>query len=258
VTERGDTFAEVQRAYFEEAEVERFRWTTSAPGFAETEDALLAPLTSQLASPCLEIGCGEGNNLVRLARQHRCVGVDLYPRKLRFAARELPECRFASADATKLPFADACFRAVFVRDLLHHVREPRDVIAEVARVLAPGGRFCLLEPNGRNPLVWLQTRTVPAEAGAREFTPARVARMLEGAPFEDVRMSERQPFPLRRALLHYEKGLPRLGASRAARGALAFAEGALGALLPRSRWTYVQIAATRAPALRRAGAGSSP
>ena len=33
--------------------------------------------------------------------------------------------------------------------------------------LRPGGRLCLLEPNGRNPLIWLQSRIVPAEAGAR-------------------------------------------------------------------------------------------
>ena len=46
---------DVQRAYFEEAEVERFRWTTSAPGFAETEDELLAGVGSKLSSPLLEV-----------------------------------------------------------------------------------------------------------------------------------------------------------------------------------------------------------
>jgi hypothetical protein len=69
--------------------------------------------------------------------------------------------------------------------------------------------------------------------------------MLDGAPFEVISVGERQPLPLRRAVLHYEKGLPKLGTSRAGRAALAAAERVLGGLLPRSRWTYVQISATR-------------
>ena len=238
---------EIQRAYFEEAEAERFHWTTAAPGFAETEDALLAPITEQLRAPLLEVGCGEGNNLVRFRDLGRCTGVDLFPRKLAFAAGQLPACRFATADAARLPFADASFESVFVRDLLHHVPEPRRVLAEVARVLVPGGPFCLLEPNGRNPLIWLQTRLVAAEAGARDFSATRVATFFEGLPFESPEIRHRQPFPLRRALLHYEKGLPALGRSRVARSLVAGGEQLVGALLPRSRWTYLQITTRRSP-----------
>lgn len=237
---------EVQRAYFEEAEVERFRWTTNAPGFAETEDELLAPIASQLSSPLLEIGCGEGNNLVRFSRTSTCTGVDLFPKKLAFAARELPSCRFATADGAALPFAPATFASVFVRDLLHHVPDPRKVLAEVSRVLRPGGRFCLLEPNGRNPLIWLQTRVIAAEAGARDFSPERVSSFFEGLPFTGREVAMRQPFPLRRAVLHYEKGLPGLGANPTTRRLVASSERALGSLLPRSRWTYIQITALRA------------
>lgn len=236
---------EVQRAYFEDAEVERFRWTTRAAGFAETEDALLAPVAERLAAPLLEIGCGEGNNLLRLAGLGACTGVDLFPRKLAFAARELCAARFAAADGARLPFADARFASVFVRDLLHHVEDPPAVLREAARVLRPGGHLVLLEPNGRNPLVWLQTRLVPAEAGARDFDADRVRGFLEGLPFHDLRVEARQPLPLRRALLHYQKGLPALGRNRLARAVLAAGERVLGALLPRSRWTYVQASAVR-------------
>jgi SAM-dependent methyltransferase len=237
---------EVQRAYFEEAEAERYRWVTAAPGFAETEDALLEPLARGLEAPLLEIGCGEGNNLLRFGGVGPRVGVDLFRKKLAFAARELPAARFAAADAARLPFADACFGSAFVRDLLHHVESPRAVLAEVARVLRPGARFVLLEPNGRNPLVWVQTRMVPAEAGARGFTPERVRSFFEGLPFTDLVLEARQPFPLRRAVLHYQKGLPALGESRLARSLLTASEAALGALLPETRWTYIQITTRRA------------
>ena len=241
---------DVQRAYFEEAEVERFHWVTGAPGFAETEDELLRPLARGLEAPLLEIGCGEGNNLLRFAEVGARTGVDLFRKKLGFAARQQPAAGFAAADAARLPFADAAFASVFIRDLLHHVADPRAVLREVARVLRPGGRFVLLEPNGRNPLIWLQTRVVPAEAGARDFDAERVAGFLSGLPFEALRVEARQPLPLRRALLHYEKGIPALGRSRGGRALLAASESALGLCLPRSRWTYVLITARRA--------GSSP
>lgn len=246
MTGQPEDFAEVQRDYFEEAEVERYRWITTAKGFAETEDALLEPLAERLESPCLEIGCGEGNNLLRFAAGRRCTGVDLFPKKLRFAAGELPGCGFAAADGARLPFSNGSFRSVFVRDLLHHVPEPRAVLDEVGRVLAPGGVLCLLEPNGRNPLIWLQTRIVPAEAGARDFSPETVRAMLDGLPFEELELELRQPMPLRRAVLHYERGLPGLGNSPTARAVLEASETMLGALLPRTRWTYIQIFARRA------------
>jgi len=237
--------AEIQRSYFEEAEVRRFHWTTSAPGFAETEDELLEPLLPSLESPCLEIGCGEGNNLVRLARRVRCYGVDLFPKKLAFAVRQLPEVRFAAADACHLPFADASFESVFVRDLLHHVADPSAVLVEVARVLSPGGALCLLEPNARNPLVRLQTHLVPAEAGARVSCADHLAQLLDGLPLEETAIETRLPLPLRRAVLHYELGFPALGRSQLPRRALVWVERALGRLLPPRFWSYVLVTARR-------------
>jgi len=236
---------EIQRAYFEEAEVERFRWTTTAPGFAETEDQLLAPIAAGLESPLLEIGCGEGNNLLRFSHLLGCTGVDLFPKKLAFAHRELPNCRFASADGACLPFAAESFASIFVRDLLHHVADPRKILAEVSRVLRPGGQLWLLEPNGSNPLIWLQSRLVPAEAGARDFSPDRVRGFFEGLPFSRPQLALRQPLPLRRAVLHYQRGLPGLGRNRLSRRLLSASEGAVGALIPRSRWTYIEVNARR-------------
>jgi SAM-dependent methyltransferase len=239
-------FQRRQRDRFADAEAERFRWTTRAPGFAESEDELLAPLLADLPAPCLEIGCGEGNNLLRLARAGRCVGVDLFPRKLAFAARELPGVAFAAADAAALPFRDGSFRSVVVRDLLHHVPCPERVVAEAVRALARDGRLWILEPNAHNPLVALHARLVPAEIGALRSDPERVARLLQGLPLEAVRVETRQPLPLRRLLLHYRFGAPSLGRSRAVRGLLGALESAAGRLLPASRWCYALVSARRA------------
>ncbi|QDE65942.1 hypothetical protein BHS09_02385 [Myxococcus xanthus] len=45
------------------------------------------------------------------------------------------------ADAYVLPFDDGCFDVVTCMDFLEHVEEPARVVAEAARVLAPGGLF---------------------------------------------------------------------------------------------------------------------
>jgi ubiquinone/menaquinone biosynthesis C-methylase UbiE len=247
VTARGSDHAARQHAYFERADAERFHWTTRCAGFAETEDALLAPLLSLVESPCLEVGCGEGNNLVRLMDRAQCFGVDLFPDKLAFAARALPGVHLVTADARQLPFGSARFRTVFVRDLLHHVLDPGVLLAEAVRTLAPGGALCLLEPNGRNPVVRLQTHLVPAEAGARASSPEHIAALLRNLPLREVEIRTCQPLPLRRALLHYRFGLPSIGRHESARRALSLFEDGLGRLLPASRWSYVVATARRKP-----------
>lgn len=245
MTVRDSEHAAQQQAYFERADAEHFHWTTGAAGFAETEDALLAPLLPLVESACLEVGCGEGNNLVRLVGRASCIGVDLFPDKLAFAARALPGVHFATADALHLPFSAARFRTVFVRDLLHHVLDPEALLAEAVRTLAPGGALCLLEPNGRNPVVRLQTHLVLAEAGARGSSPDSIAALLRDLPLGDVEIRTSQPLPLRRALLHYRFGFPSLGRHEAARRALCRLEDGLGRLVPASRWSYVVATARR-------------
>jgi len=238
-------FRAVQRAYFDHADRERFVWTTAGAGFAEVEDEILAPFLGAIVAPCLEIGCGEGNNLLRLRRRGWCVGIDLFGAKLAFAAQQLPDAAFATADAAALPFHEASFRSVFIRDLLHHVPAPERVLAEAVRVLAPGGALCILESNGRNPIVQLQTRLVAAERGARRSGPARIRALLRGLPLTAVDVRTLQPLPLRRLVLHYKLGLPSLGRHAAARRVLVAVERVLGRLLPASRWTYVAATARR-------------
>jgi SAM-dependent methyltransferase len=240
-----EEFHRVQREYFEEPEIDHYRWTTEDPGFACTEDELLAPICERLEGPCLEVGCGEGNNLSRLAPVAPCFGVDLFRRKLQFAAREIPEAEFAVSRAESLPFADGQFRTVFIRDVLHHMEDPRAVLEEALRTLAPGGRLWLLEPNSRNPIVRLQIGLVPAEHGARKFNRDYVASLLDGLPIHDLEMGVEQPFPLRRVVLHYEFGFPALGRWGPARACLSAAENLIGQLVPKNYWCYVSATAIK-------------
>jgi ubiquinone/menaquinone biosynthesis C-methylase UbiE len=223
------------------ADVERFRWTTGAPGFAETEEELLETLRLRVSEPCLEIGCGEGNNLLRLSRSAQCVGIDRSVPKLVFAAKELPAVRFIAADGAALPFRDGAFKTVFIRDLLHHVESPSVVVDEALRVLAIGGHLLVLEPNGRNPIIRLQGLLVSAEAGARTSGRASLAALFDGKGLDHVEIQLAQPLPLRRMILHYRFGLPVLGRVRVVRQALALVERLAGKLLPPSRWACVVV-----------------
>jgi ubiquinone/menaquinone biosynthesis C-methylase UbiE len=97
----------------------------------------------------LEIGCGRGVGIEVILRQfapaHVC-GVDLDPFQIERARKRLQgkyDGRFTlmQGDAERLPCPDKSFDAVFDFGVLHHVPNWQQGIAEIRRVLKPGGRF---------------------------------------------------------------------------------------------------------------------
>ena len=97
-------------------------------------------LDAKAAEHILDLGCGDGRLTQRLAATGaRVVGVDASPEMVA-AARE----RGVAADvgdAEALPYARNTFDAVFSNAALHWVRDQDAMMAEVRRVLKPGGRF---------------------------------------------------------------------------------------------------------------------
>jgi 2-polyprenyl-6-hydroxyphenyl methylase/3-demethylubiquinone-9 3-methyltransferase len=94
----------------------------------------------------LDAGCGGGLVAKGLAEAGAVVvGLDRSPSSLRVARRAVsdrPE-RFhaAGGQLERLPFADGAFDAVVAADVLEHVPDLPAAVAELARVLAPGGSF---------------------------------------------------------------------------------------------------------------------
>jgi len=94
----------------------------------------------------LDVGCGNGVATVRLAVTLGLdvVGIDVDAEQIelaRAAADGAPGVGFLVADATALPFADGSFDLVYTNKTTHHVARWRDAVAEMARVLGPGGRL---------------------------------------------------------------------------------------------------------------------
>jgi SAM-dependent methyltransferase len=146
----------------------------------------------------LDVGCGAGHDLVRLAAAGAVpVGVDASARMVAESRRRCAAAGVAAvlavADASALPLADASVDAVRVERVLQHVAVPSAVARELRRVLRPGGRLVSFEPT------WASLRVdgVPVAAGAA-FTRAvcaairqpdageRVADWLRAAGFVGV------------------------------------------------------------------------
>jgi SAM-dependent methyltransferase len=95
----------------------------------------------------LEIGCGVGHVLARLADRCAVAGLDLSPEALRQARAVVPSAWLMQGSADRLPFADASFDAVLARHVLEHLPAPASAIAELRRVLRAGGTLVAAMPN---------------------------------------------------------------------------------------------------------------
>lgn len=128
------------RAWLQRAEVAAFhRWSALEPGAA-----------------LLEAGCGDGVSTALLSqtfRPRRLVAFDYDPSMVERARRRLHRLpptspvELASADATRMPFANRQFDAVFEVGVVHHVPDWRAALREVGRVLRRDGLLFFAEPS---------------------------------------------------------------------------------------------------------------
>ena len=127
-------------------------WETHADGWIdgvtdgadpEYEEQILPLAARELsgATKVLDVGCGDGQ-VSRLAARlgAEVIGIDPTWNCVRVASER--GTTVARAGAAALPFADASFDAVVACLVFEHIRDVDDAIAEVSRVLQPGGRFC--------------------------------------------------------------------------------------------------------------------
>jgi SAM-dependent methyltransferase len=91
----------------------------------------------------MDLGCGAGDSVAQFRDVNpsvRWVGVDV-ERSPEVASRRRTDAEFVVFDGVRLPFPDGSFDAVYCKQVLEHVRSPAPLLAEVSRVLRPGGTF---------------------------------------------------------------------------------------------------------------------
>jgi SAM-dependent methyltransferase len=104
----------------------------------------------------LDVGCGVGIDLPQLARRvgdaGRVIGLELDPDLVRAArqaigAENRPALQVVQGDAEQMPFTDVQFDRVRADRAVQHMERPERAIAEMWRVLRPGGILTLVEPD---------------------------------------------------------------------------------------------------------------
>jgi ubiquinone/menaquinone biosynthesis C-methylase UbiE len=114
-------------------------------------DALLEIAGDVREAPVLDVGTGAGATaLAFAARGARVVALDLTPAMLDTARAQAEERGLTNletrlGDAANLPFPDASFEVVTCRVCAHHFGRARQAVAEMARVLRPGGQLLLID-----------------------------------------------------------------------------------------------------------------
>jgi ubiquinone/menaquinone biosynthesis C-methylase UbiE len=139
-------------------------------------EAWLAPVAG--TESVLDAGCGTGAFAHAIAPLvARVVGVDQSEGFLAAARQGGPaNCTFLEGDAAALPFGYGEFDLVGCLRVLHHVRRPELVVAELARVVRPGGRVLVVDQLGHvDPL-----RSLEADRFERERDPSHTRLLPDG------------------------------------------------------------------------------
>ena len=115
-----------------------------APASDQTIDRLLEVAGAKPGLKALDLCCGQGNVAQALiVRGCQVVGLDFSPAMLAFARKRAPHASFVEADARDLPFAGAEFDVVVSNFGMPHIHDQRRALAEIRRVLTPGGCFAM-------------------------------------------------------------------------------------------------------------------
>ena len=174
------------------------------PGIDRKFGRICALVREQL--PCeafLDAGCGDGRYLAALAADlpARRAGVDLSERILE-TARQRVEADYRQGSIEALPFADREFDLVLCTQVIEHVLDADGAVAELARVLRPGGALVISTDNARNHVTRVlnapRTAAVAAlrlrgkrgriESPATPYTQASFRSLLERGGFAVERL----------------------------------------------------------------------
>ncbi|MCK9896175.1 methyltransferase domain-containing protein [Frankia sp. AgB32] len=174
------------------------------PSFRAYKNAVLRELALRPGATVADLGSGLGHDAVAIGAlvgpTGACVGVDLSARLVDLARARVPaglaNVSFIVGSAVDLDLEVASLDAVKADRLLMHLDEPHRVLTQAHRVLRPGGRVAIVEPDCAT-----VTITSPDRAATRRFTDAwcdsfrhgwigrDLPRLARDAGFQDVALS---------------------------------------------------------------------
>lgn len=133
----------------------------------------------------LEIGCGTGYVLSGIAKTYanaNLYGSEIFTKGLGFAAARVPTASLVQMDARRLPYIDE-FDVIGAFDVLEHIEEDQQVLAQMHAALKPGGIILITVPQ--HP--WLWSATDNRACHIRRYTETDIRRKIEMAGFRIMR-----------------------------------------------------------------------
>lgn len=169
----------------------------TGPGTEEEHRMALSMLSIEPGDRVLDVACGPGNfsrDFGQAAGDGLVVGIDASTPMLDVAVRDTGGANVAyiRGDACALPFRDGSFDAICCFAALYLIEEPMLALAEIVRVLAPGGRVAILTSCNRGPLsAGVTSELVRRMSGVRIFDRDELKRALidEGLVEVDQRVT---------------------------------------------------------------------
>ena len=190
------------------------RWVTEQERidrmFAGVTDAALAAAAPKPGESVIDVGCGTGTTLLRLAEAvgpaGRVLGVDISEQQLTLARERIAvvvQAQVMLDDAATHDFPPGAFDLVFTRFGVMFFADPIAAFTNIRRALKPGGRLALavFRPGPENPWATASIAAIrhlvpppssPGPDDPGQFAwgdPARVHRILGGAGFRDVMLT---------------------------------------------------------------------
>ena len=180
-----DRFTLQTKAYY--TDIETYDWVDVCDHFRGLESILhrnrervMKRLLRRHAVPGRSLDVGTGTGLLLRHLPPASVGLDINPRNMAKVRQYAPQSHLTLADAEALPLQSNAFSTVLCTEVLEHLPNPEQAVAEIERVLAPGGVLIGSVP-GRS-LIWklrfLSSTCPHDEPFHRMFRKAEVEDLL--------------------------------------------------------------------------------
>lgn len=179
--------------------------------FRYTQELAISCLDLQPGSRVLDVGCGTGFAVLRLASilpEGGASGIDVSREMIETAQAKVPavlkeKVEFRQASSANIPYTAAEFDHVLCTNSFHHYPDPLQALSQMVRVLKPGGQLVIFE-NAPNlswyTWLWDHLLRIIEKGHVRYYSSVELGAMLSRAGFERVTLCH-----LRNEFLRYGK-----------------------------------------------------